>query len=219
MVSGKPGLREMERVVVPWLFHEAQHNLPAAGGRGEAMARSVALSGDGRLAVSASDDQTLEVWDLASGSELRISTGHSSVVTAVAVTADGLRAVSASYDGTLKAVGSGDGQCPGHLYPRQRSVLLRILRRACHRRRPARRAAQGFASAPSQRSLIEIPQPSSLQFPVPLTGTEPLVPGAATLTLMVALFVPVEDGLNVTLIWQVACAAKVPEQVELWITN
>ena len=102
MVSGKPGLREMERVVVPWLFHEAQHNLPAAGGRGEAMARSVALSGDGRLAVSASDDQTLEVWDLASGSELRISTGHSSVVTAVAVTADGLRAVSASYDGTLK---------------------------------------------------------------------------------------------------------------------
>ena len=39
------------------------------------------------------------------------------------------------------------------------------------------------------------------------------------MTLMVALFVPVEDGLNVTLIWQVVCAAKVPEQVELWITN
>ena len=32
---------------------------------------------DGRRAVSASDDQTLKVWDLESGRELRTLTGHS----------------------------------------------------------------------------------------------------------------------------------------------
>ena len=55
----------------------------------------VALSGDGRLAVSASADQTLKVWDLASGRELRTLAGHTDRVMAVAVTsgraAGGLR--------------------------------------------------------------------------------------------------------------------------------
>ena len=37
----------------------------------------VALSGDGRRAVSASDDQTLKVWDVESGRELRTLRGHS----------------------------------------------------------------------------------------------------------------------------------------------
>ena len=83
---------------------------------------------------------------------------------------------------------------------------------------PLRHGDELLAHAP-RSSLIGIPQPSSLQFPVPLTGTEPLVPGAATLTLIVALFAPVDDGLNVTLIWHVACAAIVPEQVVLCITN
>ena len=37
----------------------------------------VALSADGRRAVSASDDQTLKVWDLETGAELRTLAGHS----------------------------------------------------------------------------------------------------------------------------------------------
>ena len=37
---------------------------------------AVAVTPDGRHAVSASEDQTLKVWDLASGAELRTLAGH-----------------------------------------------------------------------------------------------------------------------------------------------
>ena len=47
-----------------------------------AAVRSVALSADGRLAVSASDDKTLKVWDVESGRELRTLHGHSGSVMA-----------------------------------------------------------------------------------------------------------------------------------------
>jgi len=57
---------------------------------------------DGKLAVSASEDKTLKVWELASGRELRTLTGHSGVVWGVTVTPDGQLAVSASLDKTLK---------------------------------------------------------------------------------------------------------------------
>jgi hypothetical protein len=62
----------------------------------------VAVSGDGRRAVSASDDSTLKVWDLETGRELRTLAGHSGPVLGVALTEDGRRAVSASSDKTLK---------------------------------------------------------------------------------------------------------------------
>jgi WD40 repeat protein len=62
----------------------------------------VAVSADGRLAVSASWDHTLKVWDLHSGRLLRTLQGHSYLVTGVAVSADGRLAVSASMDTTLK---------------------------------------------------------------------------------------------------------------------
>ena len=62
----------------------------------------MAVTPDGQRAVSASEDQTLKVWDLDSGRELRTLTGHTGSVTAVAVTPDGQRAVSASGDETLK---------------------------------------------------------------------------------------------------------------------
>jgi WD40 repeat protein len=62
----------------------------------------VAVTPDGRRAVSASKDKTLKVWDLVTGSELRTLTGHSGSVNGVAVTPDGRCAVSASDDATLK---------------------------------------------------------------------------------------------------------------------
>ena len=62
----------------------------------------MALSGDGRLAVSASEDQTLKVWEVESGRELRTLTGHNDCVNGVAVSGDGRLAVSASLDQTLK---------------------------------------------------------------------------------------------------------------------
>ncbi|MBS0018032.1 MAG: hypothetical protein KFF72_17065 [Arthrospira sp. SH-MAG29] len=64
--------------------------------------RAVAISADGQRAVSGSEDNTLKLWNLATGEVERTLTGHSDEVTAVALSADGKRAVSASYDRTLK---------------------------------------------------------------------------------------------------------------------
>jgi WD40 repeat protein len=63
---------------------------------------AVAVTPDGRRAISASEDRTLKVWDLSSGEAERTLAGHSGLVNAVAVTPDGRRAISASEDGTLK---------------------------------------------------------------------------------------------------------------------
>ena len=71
---------------------------------------AVALTPDGRLAVSASEDNTLKVWDVASGRELRTLAGHTGRVNAVALTPDGRLAVSASGDRTLKVWDVASGQ-------------------------------------------------------------------------------------------------------------
>ena len=62
----------------------------------------MALSADGRLAVSASQDNTLKVWGVASGRELRTLKGHSTVVNGVALSIDERLAASASADKTVK---------------------------------------------------------------------------------------------------------------------
>jgi WD40 repeat protein len=63
---------------------------------------SVALTADGKRAVSASYDGTLKLWDLEGGRALRTFKGHSGWVTAVALTVDGKYAVSASFDKTMR---------------------------------------------------------------------------------------------------------------------
>jgi small GTP-binding protein len=62
----------------------------------------VAVTADGRRAVSASDDDTLRVWDLGSSACLATLQGHRRGVYGVAVTPDGRRAISASHDKTLR---------------------------------------------------------------------------------------------------------------------
>jgi WD40 repeat protein len=63
---------------------------------------AVAVTPDGRHAVSASWDKTLKVWELETGKEARTLAGHLDRVRAVAVTPDGRRAVSTSDDKDLK---------------------------------------------------------------------------------------------------------------------
>ena len=72
---------------------------------------SVAVSGDGRLALSASSDRTVKVWDLRSGQVLRTLAGHTGGVNSVAVSGDGRLALSASSDRTVKVWDLETGQC------------------------------------------------------------------------------------------------------------
>jgi WD40 repeat protein len=71
---------------------------------------AVAVTPDGRRAVSASADQTLRVWDLENGQTLRRLEGHTGWVNAVAMAADGRRVVSASGDETLRVWDLESGQ-------------------------------------------------------------------------------------------------------------
>ncbi len=92
----------------PWLrLRQPALDPPGAGllrtlGGHSDWVSGVAVSPDGRRAVSASHDNTLKVWDLETGGELRTLAGHSHWVNGVAVSPDGRHAVSASQDNTLK---------------------------------------------------------------------------------------------------------------------
>jgi WD40 repeat protein len=63
--------------------------------------RSLAITPDDKLAIGASEDNNLHLWDLADGNE-RLFEGHSDCVNSVAVTPDGRCVISGSDDGTLK---------------------------------------------------------------------------------------------------------------------
>jgi WD40 repeat protein len=62
----------------------------------------MAMTPDGKRAISASDDKTLRLWDLENGQCLRTLEGHLASVYSVAITPDGKRALSGSWDYTLR---------------------------------------------------------------------------------------------------------------------
>jgi WD40 repeat protein len=68
----------------------------------EASVFGVAVTPDGRFALSASNDKTLRVWDLGTGELVQVLAGHDGRVLDVAVAPDGRWAISAADDATLK---------------------------------------------------------------------------------------------------------------------
>lgn len=86
-----------------------------AGGNGvaeghEDAIHALAVDPAGRWVVTASEDNTLKVWKLADGHEVRALTGHGWAVNDVVLTPDGRRAISASADHTLRVWNLESGQ-------------------------------------------------------------------------------------------------------------
>lgn len=63
---------------------------------------AIAITSDGQTVISASNDNTLKVWDLTTNTLRHTLKGHTDRVLALAITPDGHFAVSASRDKTLK---------------------------------------------------------------------------------------------------------------------
>ncbi|QIR36511.1 ribosome assembly protein 4 [Tolypothrix sp. PCC 7910] len=62
---------------------------------------SVAFSRDGQRLASSSDDNTIKIWDIATGKAIATLTGHSSSVRSVAFSPDGQKLASGSLDKTI----------------------------------------------------------------------------------------------------------------------
>jgi len=71
----------------------------------------VAVTPDGKTVVSGSRDETLKVWDLATGHCRATFKGHTGVVNGVAITPDGKTVVSGSSDNTLRVWDLETGHC------------------------------------------------------------------------------------------------------------
>ena len=104
--------------------------------------RYLALSGDGRLAVSDGRNRTVIVWDVESGNALRQLNGHSGYVSSVACSPDGRHVLTASADMTVRLWDADSGK------------ELRQLEARCEESRPVHHIS---FSPDGTRALIESP--------------------------------------------------------------
>ena len=64
--------------------------------------QAVAFSADGKLVATGSADQTVRVWDAATGRELQRLSDHHAAIIGVAIGADNASIVSAGADGSIR---------------------------------------------------------------------------------------------------------------------
>ncbi len=64
--------------------------------------QSVAVAPDGRRILSAGVDKNLRLWDVETGTQIHVLTGHSGAAHSVAISPDGRRAISGSDDKTIR---------------------------------------------------------------------------------------------------------------------
>jgi WD40 repeat protein len=79
----------------------AIRRLGTARWRQGGLVTAVAISPDGRTAISGSTNTNLTLWDLVSGKQIKVLTGHSAELCSVRLSPDGKRAVSSGHDGKL----------------------------------------------------------------------------------------------------------------------
>ena len=72
---------------------------------------SVAFSHDSTRLASASDENTVKIWDAGNGECLQTLEGHSNGVNSVAFSHDSTRLASASLDNTVKIWDASSGEC------------------------------------------------------------------------------------------------------------
>jgi WD40 repeat protein/stress response protein SCP2 len=63
--------------------------------------KAIAISNNGKLAISASKDESVKVWDINSGTEIRTCYGHNNEVTSISFSPDDSQAISGDLDGTI----------------------------------------------------------------------------------------------------------------------
>jgi WD40 repeat protein/serine/threonine protein kinase len=100
-------LRGFEWYYLSRLCHSELRTLKGHAAR---LIHSVAFSPDGQRLASASYDETVRIWDCATGEELLSLMGHAGPVTSVAFSPDGQRLASGSFDNTVRIWDSATGK-------------------------------------------------------------------------------------------------------------
>jgi WD40 repeat protein len=96
--AGHDGVAEGVKI---WQLGPTKNSLTLTTGH-NGVSQGLAFSPDGKQLAGLSRDNTLKLWEVASGREIRTFTGHTDLVTSVAFSPDGKQLASASVDKTVK---------------------------------------------------------------------------------------------------------------------
>jgi WD40 repeat protein len=88
---------------------------------------AIVMSKDDLQVITAHDDNTIRIWDRASGRELQRLAGHQNSVNTIALSGDGRSLYSGSTDETIKEWNLADGSCRRTFEGRQNSVTTIAL--------------------------------------------------------------------------------------------